>query len=78
MQTSGEQTIGTIPSNLFASADLGVLVSGTYRTVATAVNPYYQMQFAIRSDQPGVLAVSDVDLDRDQDDPNYGDATLFP
>jgi hypothetical protein len=78
VQTSGQQTIAQAPSKLFASAGVGVLPGGTYRTVANAVNPYYQFQFGVRSDQPGVLAISDVDFDRDQDDPNYGDVTLFP
>ena len=34
-------------------------------------------QFIIRTDQLGVLDVTDVGLDTVQDDPNFGDATLF-
>ncbi len=78
VQTSGQQTIAVSSSNLLASAEVGVLSSGTYRTVATAVNPFYQFQFGVRSDQPGILSVTDVDLDTDHDGPNFGNATLFP
>jgi hypothetical protein len=78
VQTNGQQTIAISPSNLLASAEVGVLSSGTYRTVANAINPYYQFQFGVRSDQSGILSVTNVDLDTDQDDPNFGDATLFP
>ncbi len=78
VQTAGQQDISTPPSNLLAAAGVGVLVDGTYRTVAYSVNPYYQFQFGVRSDLPGTLTVSTVDLDTDQDDPNYGDPTLFP
>jgi hypothetical protein len=78
VQTSGQQNIAIAPSNLMASAGVGTLVSGTYRTVADAVSPYYQFQFGVRSDVQGILAVTNVDLDTDQDDPNFGDPTLFP
>ena len=78
VQTSGQQNLGVSPSNLFASAGVGTLVGGTYRTVANAVNPYYQFQFGVRSDVQGILTITDIDLDTDQDDPNFGDATLFP
>ncbi len=78
VQSSGQQEIGIAPSNLMASAGIGVLLSGTYRAVAQAINPYYQFQFGARSDEPGLLAVSNVDFDRDQDDPDYGDPTLYP
>lgn len=78
VQTAGEQNIGSVPSNLIAAAGVGILLGGTYRTVAQAVNGYYQMQFGVRSDLPGIVTVSNVDLDRDQDDPNYGDPTLYP
>src|SRR5208283_50042 len=78
VQTSGQQNLGVSPSNLFASAGVGTLVGGTYRTVANAVSPYYQFQFGVRSDQSGILALTDIDFDTDNDDPNFGDATLFP
>jgi len=78
VQTSGQQNFGIAPSNFIAAADVGQLVEGTIRTVGKAINPFYIFQFGLRSDQPGVLTIDDVDLDFDQDDPYYGDSTLFP
>ncbi len=78
VQTSGQVAIGLPGSNLIAAAGVGILLNGTYRTVGMPVNPYYQMQFGVRSDVPGVLQISNVDLDLDEDDPNYGDPDLFP
>ncbi len=74
VQTAGEQSF----DNLIAAAGVGILNSGHYYAEGNAVNPYYQTQFGVRSDRPGILVVSDVDVNVDNDDPNFGDATLFP
>jgi PKD repeat protein len=78
VQTSGQQDIGTPPSSLNAIAGVGILNSGTYYAEGDAVNPYYQGQFGVRSDVSGILVVSNVDVNVDNDDPNFGDPTLFP
>ncbi len=78
VQTEGQQNIAIPPSNLIASAGVGILNSGDYFAEGNAINPYYQGQFGIRSDQSGILMVTDVDVGMDNDDPNFGDATLFP
>lgn len=78
IQTAGQQDIGIPPSSLIAVAGVGILNSGNYYAEGNAVNPYYQGQFGVRSDLPGTLTVSDVDINVDHDDPNFGDATLFP
>jgi PKD repeat protein len=74
VQTAGDQSF----DNIIAVADVGVLVSGNYYAIGNAVNSYAQGQFGLRSDAPGVLTVSNVDINVDNDDPNFGDPTLFP
>ncbi len=78
VQSSGQYDFGAPYSNLIAAAEVGVLVNGTVRAIGTAVNPYYQFQFGVRSDQSGLLLLNNIDLDYDNDDPNFGDSTLFP
>ncbi len=73
-QTAGDQDF----NNLIAVAGVGVLVSGNYYAIGEAVYPYAQDQFGLRSDASGILVVNNVDVDVDNDDPNFGDATLFP
>jgi hypothetical protein len=63
---------------VLVAAEVGTLVNGTIRAIGTAIVPYYQFQFGVRSDAPGTLILNDVDLDYDQDDPNFGDPTLYP
>jgi PKD repeat protein len=78
VQTAGQQNIGIPVSDLLAVAGVGVLEDGSYRASGLAYDPYYQGQFGIRSDLPGTLLINDVDMDVDNDDPNFGDPTLFP
>ncbi len=78
VQSNGQQAIALAPSDLVAAAGVGILTPGLYQTVGAGISPYYQFQFGVRSDVPGVLAISGVDFDHDQDDPNFGDAALFP
>jgi hypothetical protein len=78
IQSVGQSVIGISPSNLIVAAGLGVLNSANYYAEGNAVNPYYQAQFGVRSDQAGFLVVSNVDVNVDNDDPNFGDANLFP
>ncbi len=72
--TAGDQDI----DNLIAAAGVGVLVSGNYYAIGEALYPYIQGQFGIRSDAPGILEVNNVDVNVDNDDPNFGDPALFP
>ncbi len=72
--TAGDQDI----DNLIAAAGVGVLVSGNYYAIGEAQYPYAQGQFGLRSDAGGVLEVNNVDVNVDNDDPNFGDATLYP
>jgi hypothetical protein len=78
VQTSGQQDIGTPPSNLIAAAGVGTLIAGDYYAEGNVINSYYQGQFGLRSDEDGILVVNDVDVATDNDDPNYGDASLYP
>ncbi len=71
VQSSGQYDFAIPPSNLVAEAGVGALAEGEYRTVGTALNGYYQFQFGLRSDEPGILDVSNVDFDRDVNDPTY-------
>ncbi len=73
-QTAGDQDI----DNLIAAAGVGALVSGNYYAIGEALYPYSQGQFGVRSDAPGVLEINNADVNVDNDDPNFGDATLFP
>ncbi len=73
-QTAGQQGIGKI----IAAAGVGTLVSGNYYAIGEALYPYVQGQFGVRSDAPGILEVSNVDVNVDNDDPNFGDGSLFP
>lgn len=77
VQSSGQASIGVPNSNLIAAAQLGQLIEGSMRTVGASVNPFYQFQFGLLIDQPGVLDVSNFDFDSDNDDPNFGDSSLF-
>ncbi len=72
--TAGDQDI----DNLIAAAGVGVLVSGNYYAIGEAQYPYAQGQFGLRSDAGGILEVNNVDVNVDNDDPFYGDGTLFP
>ncbi len=71
--TAGDQDI----DNLIAAAGVGVLVSGNYYAIGEAQYPYAQGQFGLRSDAGGILEVTNVDVNVDNDDPNFGDPTLF-
>ncbi len=72
--TAGDQDI----DNLIAAAGVGTLVSGNYYAIGDALYPYIQGQFGLRSDASGILEVNNVDVNVDNDDPNFGDPTLFP
>ncbi len=78
VQSAGQLGIAVAPSNLIAAAEVGRLVAGDVRAVGQSINPFYQFQFGVRSDLPGILDISNVDFDQDNDDPNYGDGSLFP
>jgi hypothetical protein len=65
-------------NHITASAEVGVLVNGTLAAVGTAANPFAQVQFGIRGDTTGVVDIANVDFIADTNDPNFGDATLFP
>ena len=76
--SSGSTKIGTTPSDLIASAEFGLLTDGVHYAIGNAVNSYHSFQFGIKNDQPGVVEIDDVDFLSDNDDPNYGDGSLFP
>ncbi len=75
----GVQSNGALSpvDQVIAAAQVGQLQEGIMRTVGTSVEPFYQFQFGLRIDQPGTLGISDVDFDNDNDDPNFGDSSLF-
>jgi hypothetical protein len=78
VQTNGQYDIGVAPSDLITVAEVGQLIPGSVRTAGKSVNQFYQFQFGLRSDADGVIRVDLVDFDFDNDDPNFGDSTLFP
>jgi hypothetical protein len=61
-----------------AAAEVGVIVSGTLATAGTALDPFAQVQFGMRADATGVVNFANADFIADTNDPNFGDATLFP
>lgn len=63
---------------LIGTAEFGGVSNGTHYNVGPAKNAYYQFQFATKGDQAATVVVDNVDFLSDNDDPNFGDATLFP
>jgi hypothetical protein len=76
--SNGSLTIAGIGSNLVAAAQIGIVNAGAVRTVGKASSPFYQLQFGARSDIAGSISIDNADFDSDNDDPNYGDGSLYP
>ena len=78
VSTSGVSDYTSAGGQLIASAEFGRLTDGTHYVVGNAQRGYNLFQFATKNDQSGELDIDNVDFLRDQDDPNYGDGSLFP
>jgi hypothetical protein len=65
-------------NQIIAAAEVGNIVSGNVRAIGVATQPFYQIQLEERSNISGTTNVANVDFDSDNDDPNFGAATLFP
>jgi len=78
VQNQGQYEIGIPFSELFASAELGKTQGGEYWVAGKALNPYHQVQLIIKGDYPGYYYIPMIDLKIDSDDPDYGDAELYP
>ena len=75
---NGQFSFVTPPGQLFASGEFGRINNGWHYVVGAGRNAYHQFQFSSKSGATGLLQVDNVDFLRDQDDPNYGDGSLFP
>jgi hypothetical protein len=78
VQTNGSLTIASTPSNLIASAEFGGLTNGTHYAIGAATNPFYQFQFGVKTAQAGIIDLDGFDFISANDDPPFGDGTLYP
>jgi hypothetical protein len=70
--------IGTRGSDLFATAEFGGLTPGIHRALGLAISPYYQYQFAVKTNQSGILDLDDFDgIIDDYSEDYYGDGELY-
>jgi hypothetical protein len=76
--SDGSLTIGQSGSDIIAAAQLDQLINGTVQAIGNSYSPFYEFQIAIRSPEAGILNITAVDFDKDQDNPYYGDGSLFP
>ena len=76
--SSGQADFFSNGGQLVASAEFGRLSDGTHYVVGVSRRGYSQFQFGVKNDQDGIADIDDVDFLRDNDDPNYGDGSLFP
>lgn len=78
IQNQGQYEMGVPDSELLASAEFGKIKGGEYWVAGKALNPYHQIQLVIRKGQGQWIAIPDINLELDSDDPNYGEAEMFP
>ncbi len=76
--TNGSYDFSSIGGQLAAIAEFGQITEGTHYLAAPGRNGYHQMQFVLKNNENGVLAVQNVDFLRDTDNPYFGDINLFP
>lgn len=78
--TNGGQTFFSVEGTAeFGSASGGAFQSGTFEAVGmNQWAPYYQVQFANKNEQAGVLTIDNIKVLVDNDDPFFGDMGLFP
>lgn len=62
---------------LIGVAEIQGLTDGAHYVVAPAKNAFYQAQFALKGNEAATITVDDVDWLIDNDDPNFGDDSLF-
>lgn len=76
----GSQTFFSVEGTAeFGSASGGAFQSGTFEAVGmNQWAPYYQVQFANKNEQAGVLTIDNIKVLVDNDDPFFGDMGLFP
>ncbi len=77
VETNGMYEFYLPPGQLMASAEFGQLSGGEYFTVGAGRNGFHQFQFSAKNSQAGILAFDNVDFLRDNDDPWYGNPSLF-
>jgi hypothetical protein len=65
-------------TDLIASAEFGRITDGTHYAVAEGRTGFHQFQFGLKKDSAGVLDVDNIDFLSDNDDPDFGDAILYP
>jgi hypothetical protein len=78
VQSSGQMGIAQPGSDLIASAEFGRITNGMHYTAGPSISPYHQFQFIARNDSTGVITIDNIDVLRDNDDPDYGDPGLYP
>lgn len=77
VQRFASYEIGTRGSDLFAAAEFGGLSEGVHYAFGNAFSPNYQVQFAVKSDQPGTIDFDDFDGISESGEEYFGDGNLF-
>jgi len=77
VQQLNSYDIGTRGSDLFAAAEFGGLTPGVHQALGSAISYYYQYQFAVKTDQPGIIDFDDFDMLANNNEEYYGDGELF-
>ncbi len=75
--SSGSYDIFFKGGQLIATAEFGRITDGYHYTAGNAMNGFHQFQFMATNNQQSILAVTDLDFLRDNDNPYYGDIELF-
>ena len=76
--TNGQFGFTAPPGQFFASGEFGRVNNGWHYIVGAGRNSYHQFQFAVKSSQPGIWTLRDIDYLRDTDEPDFGDYSLLP
>jgi hypothetical protein len=64
--------------DIASAAEIGRISDRTLKLSFTPVKSYYQYQFVIKNSGNSSIQIDNTQADVDYNDPNYGDATLYP